>query len=671
MGKVRVLEKNVSDKIAAGEVVERPASVIKELLENAVDAGATTVCVEIKGGGIQYMRVTDNGSGMTNEDVSLSVVRHATSKIQTEDDLTKIVTLGFRGEALSSIAAVSRLEIYTKVAEEDSGTHIVAHNGEILDISEAGCPDGTTVVVRELFSTVPARMKFLKKDFTEAGYIEDIVSRLALSHPEISVKFINNGKEIIFTPGDNLLSSAIYAVYGKDIKNAMVEAEFSERGVCVSGMCGRSLASRGNRGMENFFVNGRYIKSALLSRATEEAYKNELMVGKFPACVLNITLSPENVDINIHPTKLEAKFADEKHIYHCVYWAVKNALYQSEFVPKASEHKNIKPQFVRYEPPAAEKKQETGGTEAAKPAAERPLSKNSGTLRETGGFIPAEIPTYMPPVSSDIFSKRPSAESVQPKTNEVSSRVKQSELFAKQHETFAAVQPHSAAAHAAMQTQKRTPEQTAVPPQERTAEQTPVESVQETPVYKICGQVFATYIIVEKDGKMLMVDQHAAHERLRYEKLLAQYQMREITSQLLLCPEVLSLTATEFAVFSENRETICDLGFLADEFGQKQIVVRGTPAEAGECDVKSTMLEILEMLSGHRKNVGDDLAAKMLYRIACRGAVKANAVLSHAEMTKLLDDIFCLTGINTCPHGRPITIEFTKDFIEKQFKRIV
>lgn len=676
MGKIRVLEKNVSDKIAAGEVVERPASVIKELLENAVDAGATTVCVEIKGGGIQYMRVSDNGSGMSEEDVSLSVVRHATSKIQTENDLTKISTLGFRGEALSSIAAVSRLEIYTKPKDADTGTLLIAENGEIIDVSDAGCPDGTTVVVRQLFSTVPARMKFLKKDFTEAGYIEDIVSRLALSHPEISVKFINNGKEILFTPGDNLLSSAIYAVYGKDIKEAMVHADFSERGVSVSGMCGKSSAARKNRGMENFFVNGRYIKSALLSRATEEAYKNELMVGKFPACVLNVTLPPQEVDINIHPTKLEAKFADEKHIYHCVYWAVKNAIYKSGFVPKVSEHKNIKPQFMRM----PEKTEESMGHNVGEKFNTQ-LNENGFTPVNTQSHAAYSIQTPF------VFSEKASAEkaasdaeiSAKPQPAETQIWLEQqwqnkfsSELFDQQPIAHMPGGMVTSSEDAISKTEeKRVPGR-----QEETEagiipKQTPFPTASEPPAYKICGQVFATYIIVEKDGKMLMVDQHAAHERLRYEKLLAQYRKREVTSQLLLCPEVVNLTAPEFVLFCENRETICNLGFLADEFGQRQIIVRGTPAEAGECDIKSTVLEILGMMSEHRKNIDDDLAAKMLYRIACRGAVKANAVLNHAEMKKLLDDIFSLSGINTCPHGRPITVEFTKEFIEKQFKRIV
>ncbi len=621
MGKIQVLSKNVSDKIAAGEVVERPASVIKELLENAVDAHATTICVEIKGGGIRYMRVTDNGIGMSKEDAAKSILRHATSKIATEDDLTKIETLGFRGEALSSICAVSHLEIYTKAKTEETGTRLVAENGEIIDCTEAGCPQGTTVVVRNLFSTVPARMKFLKKDFTEAGYVEDIVARLALSHPEISVKFINNEKEVIFTPGDAALSSAVYAVYGKDIKDAMVEAEFQERGVTVSGLCGKGVAARGNRSMENFFVNGRYIKSPLLSRAAEEAYKNELMVGKFPACVLNVTLSPEEVDINVHPTKLEAKFADEKHIYHCVYWAVKNALYRSEFVPKASEHKSIKPQFERVIPPAP----------APQPVI-KPVQP-SVTLRETGGQPKAKPIHFTQPV---ITQEPP------------------------------AIKPQ-----AVLHTEPIKPVEAPIPVQMPEAEQIPAIPDEKRAVYKICGQVFSTYIIVEKDGKMLMVDQHAAHERLRYEKLLLQYQAREITTQMLLSPEVITLSATDFSLFLEHQDAICDLGLLVEEFGEKQVIVRGTPADTEMGDAKGLLSELLELFSQNRKHIDDDLASKMLYRIACRGAVKANAVLNDKEMTKLLDDVFALSGINTCPHGRPIMVEFTKDFIEKQFKRIV
>lgn len=635
MGKIQVLSKNVSDKIAAGEVVERPSSVIKEFLENSVDAGATVITVEIKGGGIKYMRVTDNGCGMSEEDVKISILRHATSKISTEEDLSHIGTLGFRGEALSSIAAVSKLEIYTKTKDSDIGTHLIAHNGEIIDVSEAGCATGTTVLVRELFCTVPARMKFLKKDYTEAGYIEDIVVRLALSHPEISVKLINNGKEIIFTPGDNKLSSAIYAVYGKEIKEAMIEAFYQENGVKVFGACAKASASRANRNMENFFVNGRYIKSALLSHAVEEAYKNELMVKKFPACVLNIELSPEMVDINIHPTKLEAKFADEKAVYHAVYWAVKNALYSKMYVPKVEETKASQTTFTRPTPETIKETFKEVKTEI-KPAAKIDFSK----------VTPVEYQEE-PKIEQKKISFGENTYKVEKKEENVTIK---SDIPLKT-ENFG-------------DTIKNVDDEIKKP-----VEAAPV--IKEKPVFKICGQVFNTYIIIEKDGKMLMVDQHAAHERLRYERLLVQYRERNIVTQILLMPEIISLTANEYSCFSENQEKINSLGYVCEPYGEREVIVREIPMEAEESNVRETVFEILEMFLSNRKNIDDDLASKMLYRIACRGAIKANKELNQKEMEILLEQVFMLENINTCPHGRPITIEFTKDFIEKQFKRIV
>lgn len=638
MGKIQVLSKNVSDKIAAGEVVERPASVIKELLENAVDAHASVITVEIKNGGIKYMRVTDNGIGMTQEDAKLSIVRHATSKISTEEDLSRIATLGFRGEALSSIAAVSKLEIYTKSRDEEMGTYMIAQNGEIIDITDAGCPDGTTILVRELFCTVPARMKFLKKDYTEAGYIEDIVARLALSHPEISVKFINNGKEVIFTPGDNQLSSAIYAVYGRDIKDAMIAADYTEGGVKVHGMCAKASAARANRNMENFFVNGRYIKSALLAHAVEEAYKNELMVKKFPACVLNIEISPEMVDINIHPTKLEAKFADEKAVYHAVYWAVKNALYSKAYVPKVSDEKPSQTTFVRPTPQSVKE------TFAAAPEVKREMPKIDFSK-----------------VTPVVHRQPPKTEQAKISFGENTYRVPEKQVEEKENKPEIRVEVREVP----------TPVVKEKPTTVTEEKPTPVGEVKEKPVFKICGQVFNTYIIVEKDEKLLMIDQHAAHERLRYEKLLLQYRERNIVTQILLMPEVVKLTANEYSVFCENQEAINALGYTCEPYGEREIIVREIPMEAEETDICDTMFEIIEMFGANRKNIDDDLAAKMLYRIACRGAIKANKELNDAEMDKLLTDIFMLENINTCPHGRPITIEFTKDFIEKQFKRIV
>ncbi len=505
-------------------------------------------------------------------------------------------------------------------------------------------------------------MKFLKKDSTEAGYIEDIVARLCLSRPEISIKFINNGKELIFTPGDNKLSSAIYAVYGKDVKNAMIEANFEHEGIKVTGMCGKASVARPNRNMENFFVNGRFIKSPMLAKAVEEAYKNELMTGKFPACVLNISLSPEHVDINIHPTKLEAKFSNDKNVYHSVYWAVKNALYSAEFVPEVSEHKSIKPQFVApktvrnemYQMKPKETPKETTAPSAkGNYTMASPVPKPTQTeIKSTFTFM--ESATKNEPVKPREPKKEVSFESFIPAVEEKpqvhkveEKRVDFSSVEVKKEEIPAVT------------------EKTEEPIIEAKAEG------KEPPIYKICGQVFNTYIIVEKDGKMLMVDQHAAHERLRYERLLKQYKAREVASQIMLAPEVVTLTSAEFSCFLENIETFESLGFQAEEFGSREVIVRGTPMEAGECNVKDIVIEILGMLSEGRKKIDDELSSKMLYSIACKGAVKANAALTSEEMKRLLDDIFMLAGINTCPHGRPITIEFTKDFIEKQFKRIV
>ncbi len=655
MGRIQVLDKSVSNKIAAGEVVERPASVVKELLENALDAGATHITVEIKNGGITYIRVTDNGIGMAKEDVPVALLRHATSKIANERDLEAIETLGFRGEALSSIAAVSKFEIYTKTQEEETGTHLISEDGEIIDCSEAGCPAGTTVIVRDLFMNTPARMKFLKKNYTEAGYIADIINRLALARSDVSFRFLNDGKESLFTTGDSDLLAAIYAVYGKDLKNTMCRAEYTEGGVSVGGFCATSQGARANRSMQSFFVNGRYIKSPLLARAVEEAYKNELMGGKFPACVLLITLPPAMVDINVHPTKLEAKFADEKAMYHCVYWAAKNALYQKKEIPavtlSAEEEapampmkKQENPVFttsqrpaVRMQEPAVVRQQEDPS-----PFVWRGLSQKvteQHTIRFPQKAEPATaiqkeepkaaIPPAEKPISAPTAVEKPAEKPIEKPVSEAVPLPKEAE------------QPKLA-------------------PEEKTVHS-----------YRICGQVFDTYIIVEKDGQMLLVDQHAAHERLRYEALLKQYEGRAVESQMLLLPVTLRLTAIEESQFTEHQDALNEMGFVAEPFGEKTVILRGAPEALEEEALKSLFLEVLGHLSEKRKDAQSEKAQRALYTIACKSAVKAGNKLTEREMRALLDAVFDLGPKNTCPHGRPITVAMTRGFIEKQFKRIV
>ncbi len=641
MGKIEVLDKSVSNKIAAGEVVERPASVVKELLENALDAGATSICVEIKNGGITYIRVADNGCGMSREDVPVALLRHATSKIHVEKDLEGIVTLGFRGEALSSIGAVSQLEIYTRVQEEETGTHLVSEGGEVKECDEAGCPVGTTIIVRDLFQNTPARMKFLKKNYTEAGYVADIVNRLALSHAEVSFRLISDGKEQLFTAGDGELLNSIYAVYGKDLKSTMRPAAFSEGGVSVRGYCATAQGARPNRSMQNFFVNGRYIKSPLMTRALEEAYKTELMGGKFPSCVLLLELAPSMVDINVHPTKLEAKFADEKAVYHAVYWAAKNALFQKNETPAVT---------LSVEEPAPKKPEKMASPEAPKPTAfmqeaavkrvePSPFAWRTG--QAVGGQTPkisfgderpkvTAIPKHEPPKPEPLKEETPAVEK--------------------------AWEPEQ-------------PKQEAVP-EVKQPEQVTVKEP-EAPGYRICGQVFDTYIILEKDGQMLMVDQHAAHERLRYEQLLLQYEGKAVESQMLLLPVTIRLTAQEEAMFFEHQEGLSDLGFTAESFGDRTVILRSAPEELSEEALKSLFLEVLGHLGDKRKDAKSEKAQRALYTIACKSAIKAGNKLTEAETRRLLDGVFALGPVNTCPHGRPITIAMTKSFIEKQFKRIV
>lgn len=660
MGKIQVLDKSVSNKIAAGEVVERPASVVKELLENALDAGATHITVEIKNGGITYIRVTDNGIGITKEDVPVALLRHATSKIANERDLDAIHTLGFRGEALSSIAAVSKFEIYTRTQGEETGTHLVAEGGEVVDCLEAGCPAGTTVIVRDLFMNTPARMKFLKKNYTEAGYIADIVNRLALARSDVSFRLLSDGKECLFTAGDCDLLASIYAVYGKDMKNTMCPASYAEGGISVTGFCATAQGARPNRSMQSFFVNGRYIKSPLLARAVEEAYKNELMGGKFPACVLLVTLPPSMVDINVHPTKLEAKFADEKAVYHCVYWAAKNALYQKETLSAVTL--SAEPEAELPTRKAAPMRETQPAKPVAKVAVSTPIKQAEPSPFVWRGLEQKPKEAHAVTFREDAPLKREN-EPQKPQPAEPKEPVQTTEFSPENKE--AAKEPTEKPQPEALKTATEVPA-TILP------EEAPVKTIPKTEHhYRICGQVFDTYIIVEKDDQMLLVDQHAAHERLRYEALLEQYEGKSVEAQMLLLPVTVRLTAIEDSQFAEHQETLSTMGFVAEPFGEKTVILRGAPEALEEDALRSLFLEVLSNLAEKRKDARSERAQRALYTIACKSAVKAGNRLSEPETKVLLDAVFDLGPKNTCPHGRPITIAMTKGFIEKQFKRIV
>lgn len=634
MGKIQLLDLETSNKIAAGEVVERPASVIKELVENSIDAGADKITVEIKNGGSVFMRVSDNGSGMKAEDASIAFLRHATSKIKTGADLDAIYTLGFRGEALASVGAVSHSEILTKEKNSAVGTRVTCDGGEIVAEEEAGISEGTVITVRDLFYNTPARRKFLKKDVSEAGYISDILERFILSYPEISFRFISNGKEKLFSSGDGSLKNAVYSVYGKDYAEAVIEVNYKTETAEVTGVIGKGTLCRPNRNFQSFFVNKRYIKSGILIKAAEEAYKNQIMIGKFPVLALNLAVNPESIDINVHPTKLEVKFSNERAVYEVVYYAVKNTLYALPNVPeiKRSERKTLV--------------QNTG--------VQLEMNRTPEFRENTQG---AEQPDIKRESKNPDFSK----------INHESSRSEEDPL-AKFRKTKTDEMPVF-----------KEPEIDFFAP-EKPAERTDVAEVlknavpernEEIPEFKIIGQIFATYIIAEAENEMLLIDQHAAHERLKYEELLKELAEKKLYPQVLLEPVIISLNGAEMSDYLKSSDILAQMGFENEEFGEKEIIVRTSPADVEWADVENLFLELLTKCAGGRHEVIADKFQRMIYTIACKSAIKAKHILTGAEMEALVKNVLSLKNINTCPHGRPIIIKMTKNELEKQFKRIV
>ena len=638
MGKINILDKFTAEKIAAGEVVERPASVIKELVENSIDAGATTVTIEIKDGGTTYMRVADNGGGMDSADAKNAFLRHATSKIKTDRDLESIHTLGFRGEALCSIAAVSRTELFTKQRADNEGTHVKIEGGEETAFESAGCPDGTTIVVKDLFFNTPARMKFLKKDSTEAAAITDVCNKQALSHPAVSIRLIRDGKDVLFSPGDNTLKNAVHAVYGRDIANSMTEVDFEKNGIRIHGLTGKNNLSRPNRLMQVFFINGRFVVNKTLLTAISEAYKNELMIGRFPVCVLNIEIDPSLVDVNVHPSKTEVKFSSEQAVYEACYWAVRNALTSSASAREVTQKANKsafkmpvtiksaeqisfvkkeevkKSAFTPYTPPKEEK------------VAPKPLNVNQ--IREEvspfAGKLPVreiegvkDIPAPKKEVSPPVVEAKPSFE------DELSEAIKKAQA------------------------------------QEIPAPQLDV---------KIIGQLFGTYILAEGDGEFFLMDQHAAHERIRYENMRKDGYKTD--TQLLLMPISVNLTPAEKEIALSKRELLLSMGFELEEFGTNAVVLRSLPADCPFDMGEALFIELLEVLSGGESGAVSAMLDKAVYTIACRSAIKANQSLTLPELEKLYAEAIALEGITTCPHGRPITVKLTKYQIEKMFGRL-
>lgn len=667
MGKIHILSTEISNKIAAGEVVERPASVVKELVENSIDAGADSICVEIKKGGIAYIRVTDNGIGMSAEDAQTAFLRHATSKIQTENDLDAIYTLGFRGEALSSIGAVSKAQLYTRTKDSE-GVLVECEGGEIRTSKNAGTPVGTTFIIESLFFNTPARMKFLKKDATEGGYISDIISRFILAHPEISFKLIDNGKEKLFSPGDGSLVNAVYTVYGRDYAKSVLPVDYGTGIISVKGVTGKGDVSRPNRNFQSFFVNGRYIKSPLIIRAVEEAYKNQIMIGKFPMSVLDIKINPSLIDINVHPTKLEVKFSDEKAVYEAVYFAVKNALYTTVNIPRVErgEKMQIKSASIDY-------------SGSARAIDDKPVSvtiPNNQPVAIARDNESARLVSDKPQriqQSSSVSDENKSESDLQhninrvadlpPQQQTVTSAPKPEDYFEKLKQAMFSGNIASGEAHQPMNELNLT--------QRTITDDCPTDSADAAKPYTIIGQLFSTYILVEREGELLICDQHAAHERIKYEQLLKQIESASVSPQMLISPTIIRLSPTEYATVFENIGFFTDAGFDIDEFGENSIAVRSVPSVLGDGNVADIVTEMLTALSDSKREIITERRQRAIYSASCKSAVKANHSMSVSEMKSLLDDVFAFENINTCPHGRPIIISMTKKEIEKEFKRII
>ena len=657
MGKIHKLSPNLADMIAAGEVVERPASVIKELVENAIDAGATQIIVEIKNGGITFMRVTDNGSGMSPEDAPTAFLRHATSKISRAEDLNEIVTMGFRGEALAAISAVSRIDLLTKTADAEAGTSVRVEAGNVLDVSPAGCPDGTTIIVRDLFYNTPARMKFLKRDSVEGSYIAGAVQRQALSHPEIAFRFIRDGKPELSTPGDGKLLSAIYAAMGRQAAKEMVEVRGSSDGVTVQGYVGKPTANRGSRSYQHFFVNGRYVRSKMMAAALEEAYKNQMMVGRFPICVLHITVAPTAVDVNVHPAKTEVKFLREGDVFDAIHYIVLGALSRTPDRPEMTIPKQpAKPRNGFYQTMTAE--QYRAKQEPERSALNR---TDQESAREFLGILQQRAERTAPASLRDSVRLAPTPAGSAP----IPPAAPTPETSVPRREPAEA---------APMPEIRSAPEQTAMdlpPVPVPAAPETPKEEIAETRAeavpYRIIGQTMDTYIIVEQGDELLLFDKHAAHERILFEKLRAQD--HEIMSQMLLTPVQTSLGREESAVLLEQAGLLSRLGFTVEDFGGDTLLVRAIPADIDEKDAEATLSQLASDLINGKKLDPDTVFDEMLHTVACKAAIKGGRKTDPRELAALVAELMRRDDIKYCPHGRPVCITITRSHLERQFKR--
>ena len=651
MGKIQVLDPVTVDQIAAGEVIERPASVVKELVENAIDAGASAVVVEIKEGGISYMRIADNGCGISREDVPAAFLRHSTSKIRTVDDLVHIGSLGFRGEALSSIAAVSQVELVTKTADQTFGTRYRIAGGKEEGIEDAGAKDGTTFIIRQLFYNTPARRKFLKTPMTEASHVGDLMTRMALSHPEVSFQFINNGQTKLHTAGNGKLRDVIYHVYGREIASNLLRAEYETSGLKITGFLGKPLISRGNRNFENYYVNGRYVKSSIIAKAIEDGYKDFTMQHKYPFVVLHMEIDTENIDVNVHPTKMELRFNRQQEVYNAVYAAVDEGLHREELIPQVEV--NV-PKVQELPPVTVSKKEEVPPV----------------TVSKKEELPPVTIPkkSELPPKEErdlNYFMEKMKERVTAYHNQNSSAEVKDKEKIFKP-------QIQADRIREAVQYAKKTELPKSEPPKQMNLFEERLLSEQARARHKIIGQVFDTYWLVEFQDQLYIIDQHAAHERVLYERTLKGMKTREFTSQMISPQILLNLGMQEAQLLNEYMDQFTRIGFEIEEFGQDTYAVRAVPDNLFSLAKKDLLIEMLDSLSDElNRSMTAELIDEKVASMSCKAAVKGNMKLSAAEADALIGELLTLDNPYHCPHGRPTIISMTKRDLEKKFKRIV
>ena len=729
MGNIVLLDDLTINKIAAGEVIERPASVVKELVENSIDAGATNINVEIKNGGISYIRITDNGKGIMQDDMEIAFERHATSKIRKADDLETVKSMGFRGEALASIAAISKVEMKSKTADEEIGYKVVVEGGNVLEKEEIGCPKGTTITVENLFYNTPVRYKFLKKDFTEAGYIEDVMTRIALINPNIAIKLISSGKTIIATTGNGSLKDVVYSIYGKEVAENVLPVDYTYDDVKVSGVIGKPSLSRSNRANQLFFVNKRYIKDKTLTSSCEQAFKGMITIGKFGFVILNLEVNPQKVDVNVHPAKLEVRFEEESKIFKAVYHAIKDTLLKSDLVSNPERQYDEKMPIEDnngglFKNKNIENKQETQN-ENSQNLIEQIYAQRAKMTVNAAGVIPSgydkllsqmekmqkSVNDYKNGITTEGQQTENSKNEIEENTSinekmEKTQKIDETDIQSNDIDIGDNQETRVINMQDVLEKSKELENITINPsgqfdemytsvfgkmPIKETPQEQKKESVIDDakvitgeeisifenednkkllPKYKFIGIAFNTYIIIELNDEVYIIDQHAAHERIMYERVKENYYNEdEKDSQLMLLPDIITLTNKEMDIARENMDMFRKAGFTLDEFGDNTIKLTGVPNICIDLDTKELFLETLDEINTVARTAKQEIEEKFIATVACKAAVKAHMALSKEEVDSLMDKLLILPNPFTCPHGRPTAIRMSKNDIERKFSR--